>query len=119
MKPVYLVSLTLSLEDAAALWSAAAATAMAAPGMTIDDVVDTIGPREDPSIEDCIAMLAQPGRFSGCAVTAMECVRVGDVASTGRIDDGQAIEPAPARKREWRTSRLINPVHRMTPAAAR
>ena len=67
-QPEYRVNVTLAVTDLAALWSAAAAKAMAAPGMTIGDVLDTIGPREAPSVADCIAMLMTPIAVAGCAV---------------------------------------------------
>jgi len=67
-QPEYRVSITLAVNDVARLWSAAAAKAMAAPGMRIEDVLDTIGPREAPSVPDCIAMLAAPGPLAGCAL---------------------------------------------------
>ncbi|NYT42119.1 hypothetical protein HZY97_15215 [Sphingomonas sp. R-74633] len=70
----YSVSLTLSVTDARALWSAAADRALAAPGMTLADVLDTIGPREDPSIADCIAMLTGPAAIAGCAIEAFDIV---------------------------------------------
>lgn len=63
----YAVTLTLRVEDAAALWSAAAERGLAS-GMTLGDVLDTIGPREDPQIADCIAMLAAPQALPGCAL---------------------------------------------------
>ncbi len=53
----YRVSLSLSVTDPHALWSAAAACALTAPGMTLDDVVETIGSEHDPDIADCIALL--------------------------------------------------------------
>ncbi|MDG2534031.1 hypothetical protein P6144_10265 [Sphingomonas sp. HITSZ_GF] len=68
----YTVSLTLSVADVRALWSAAADRALAAPGMTLADVLDTIGPREDPSIVDCIAMLTSPAAIAGCALESFE-----------------------------------------------
>ena len=68
----FTVSLSLTVEDARALWSAAADRALAAPGMTLADVLDTIGPREDPSIADCIAMLTSPGAIAGCAVESFD-----------------------------------------------
>jgi hypothetical protein len=64
----FTVTLTLNVEDARALWGAAAEKAMRAPGTTLADVLDTIGPREDPSIADCIAMLAAPAAIAGCAL---------------------------------------------------
>lgn len=62
------VTLTLSVEDAGALWTAAAERALAMPGMTLANVLDTLGPREDPSVADCIAMLAAPQAIAGCAL---------------------------------------------------
>ncbi|NWN13548.1 hypothetical protein GY655_27760, partial [Escherichia coli] len=41
----YTVTLTLTVEDARVLWAAAADRALAAPGTTLADVLDTIGPR--------------------------------------------------------------------------
>jgi hypothetical protein len=61
------VTVTLSVDDAAALWNAAAERGLAA-GMTLGDVLDTIGPREDPAIADCIAMLAAPQPLAGCTL---------------------------------------------------
>lgn len=68
----FTVSLTLTVDDARALWSAAADRALAAPGMTLADVLDTIGPREDPAIAECIAMLAGPAKIAGCDLDAFE-----------------------------------------------
>ena len=68
----FTVTLTLTVEDASALWSAAADRALAAPGMTIADVLDTIGPREDPAIADCISVLTAPAGLAGCALEAFE-----------------------------------------------
>lgn len=71
----FTVSLTLSVEDVRALWSAAADRALAAPGMRLADVLDTIGPREDPSIADCIAMLTSPSALPGCTLESYEVVQ--------------------------------------------
>ncbi len=68
----YTVTLSLTVEDARALWAAAAERALAAPGMTLADVLDTIGPREDPSIADCIAMLTAPAALPGCTLEGYE-----------------------------------------------
>ena len=67
-QPEYRISITLAVNDVSRLWSAAAAKAMTAPGMRIEDVLDTIGPREAPSVRDCIAMLTAPGAVPGCCV---------------------------------------------------
>lgn len=64
--PEYRVNLALTVADAAALWSAAAAKAMQAPGMTIEDVLDTLGAREAPDVAGCLAMLILPLALPGC-----------------------------------------------------
>ncbi|MEP9359779.1 hypothetical protein [Sphingomonas sp. KR3-1] len=64
--------MSLTVEDVRALWAAAADRALAAPGTTLADVLDTIGPREDPSIADCIAMLTAPSALPGCALEAFD-----------------------------------------------
>ncbi len=68
----YTVTLSLTVEDARALWAAAADRALAAPGMTLADVLDTIGPREDPAIAECIAMLTAPAALPGCSLDSYE-----------------------------------------------
>ena len=60
------ITIALRVEDAGALWDAAAAQAMAILGMTLDDVTDTIGDRAAAQIEDCLTLLAGPKRFAGC-----------------------------------------------------
>ncbi len=71
----------LTVDDARALWSAAAERAMAVPGMTLADVLDTIGPREDPAVADCLAMLAAPAPIAGCTLEAFDVVERADQAS--------------------------------------
>jgi hypothetical protein len=65
-QPEYQINVTIAVADPQALWTAAAARLLDAPDMTLDDVLDMIGPREDPSIGDCIATLAQPVAVAGC-----------------------------------------------------
>lgn len=79
----YTVSLTLTVDDVRALWSAAADRALAAPGMTLADVLDTIGPREDPAIAECIAMLTAPAALPGCSLQSYDVV-----------EDAQELAPA-------------------------
>lgn len=66
------VVLSLAVSDGEALWDAAAAKALAAPGARLSDVIDVIGPREDPAIAECIAMLAQPAAMPGCDFDSFE-----------------------------------------------
>jgi hypothetical protein len=63
------VTIALRVEDAGALWDAAAAQAMSILGMTLDDVAETIGDRAAPQIEDCLTLLADPMRYAGCTPT--------------------------------------------------
>lgn len=70
--PGFVVTLTLTVDDARALWSAAADRALAAPGMTIADVLDTLGPREDPAIAECISMLTAPAGLAGCLLDTFD-----------------------------------------------
>jgi hypothetical protein len=71
------LSLTLSVDDPGALWNAAMQCCAQGPdGMTLDDIIEMIGPREDPSVEDCIKMLALSSSFSGCAMTDIDTGRV-------------------------------------------
>lgn len=60
------VILGLTIRDREALWDAAAAKGLSVPDMRLTDVVDVIGPREDPAIAECVAMLTQPVAIPGC-----------------------------------------------------
>ena len=62
----YRVELRFSVRDARSLWAAAAAKAMSVGLLTIEDVEDTLGPCDDPSVADCLAMLAEPAALAGC-----------------------------------------------------
>lgn len=64
----YQVTLTLKVSDVAALWAAAAQRGLSVPGSTPADVYDVIGPREDPALAECIAMLTAPAAMAGCVL---------------------------------------------------
>lgn len=67
--PEFRITLTLSVEDAGSLWDAAAARARQAIDDADDaDLEEMLGPREDPALADCIAMLASPAALDGCAL---------------------------------------------------
>lgn len=66
------VALTFSVSDREKLWDAAAARGLASPGMQIDDIVEVIGPREDPSLVECLAMLVQPAPTPGCLLEGFD-----------------------------------------------
>jgi hypothetical protein len=61
-----LITVALTVRDGEALWDAAAIKGLSAPGTRLSDLIDVIGPREDPAIAECIAMLAQPAPMPGC-----------------------------------------------------
>jgi len=77
------ISLLLSVEDHGALWDAAAIKGMSAPGMRLDDVVDVIGPREDPAIAECIAMLTQPAPLPGCSLGGFDVEAIAPAQPAG------------------------------------
>ncbi|WP_010219810.1 hypothetical protein [Sphingomonas sp. PAMC 26621] len=65
-QPEYRVNHTIAVADPQALWAAAAARLLSAPGMTLNDALDVIGSREDPSITECIATMTAPIALPGC-----------------------------------------------------
>ena len=92
----YRVSLSLTVTDPRALWSTAAACALAAPGMTLDDVVETIGSEHDPDIADCIALLLLSPRITGARIDSFACRRAGKPESVADVT------PLPTRPRASR-----------------
>lgn len=69
------VALTFSVSDREKLWDAAAERGLASPGMEIEDIIDVIGPREDPSLVECLAMLVQPAPTPGCLLEHFDVTR--------------------------------------------
>lgn len=67
-QPEFRVSLTLAITDTRALWTAAAARLLSVPGMTLEEVIEVIGPSEDPSPRDCLAALTKPDVLPGCVL---------------------------------------------------
>jgi hypothetical protein len=66
VQPAYRVSLTIAVTDPEALWFAAFIKGLGGSDGAVTDITDVIGPAADPSIRDCIAMLAMPGAIPGC-----------------------------------------------------
>ncbi|WP_288804350.1 hypothetical protein [uncultured Novosphingobium sp.] len=62
----YRFSLKLRVDSPNQLWNAAAARCRTLPGICEDDVSDMIGPVDDPSIMDCLMVLALPDQVPGC-----------------------------------------------------
>lgn len=72
----YRIELRVSVRDARSLWAAAAAKALAIGLMTLEDVQETLGPSEDPSIADCLSLLAEPAALPGCSLETFTVSRV-------------------------------------------
>lgn len=62
----YWFSLRLRVDAPAQLWQAAALRCLSQTDLSREEVEDLIGPIEDPSIADCLMMLALPERLPGC-----------------------------------------------------
>jgi hypothetical protein len=59
-------SLKLRVDSASQLWQAAALRCMSQSEMSYEEVDELIGPIDDPSIADCLMVLALPDRIPGC-----------------------------------------------------
>jgi len=70
----------LSVRDPGLLWRMAAAKMLSIGGFAEEDVVDVLGPMEDPSIIDCIVMLVGPCDLGGCCFEDFAIAPVGAVA---------------------------------------
>jgi len=62
----YWFSLRLRVDAPAQLWQAAALRCLSQTDLDQSEVEDMIGPIEDPSIADCLMILALPERIPGC-----------------------------------------------------
>lgn len=67
-QPTYRVHFTLAVTDPEALWRTAFDTGLQSPGMDVEALVDMLGPREDPAIGACIALLTAPRAMPGCSI---------------------------------------------------
>ncbi|PNU04759.1 hypothetical protein [Novosphingobium guangzhouense] len=78
----YWFSLRLRVDAPAQLWQAAALRCLSQSDLSQDEVEDLIGPIEDPSIADCLMMLALPERIPGCTRldTTLQPVAAGEPA---------------------------------------
>lgn len=62
----YWFSLRLRVDSPTQLWQAAALRCLSQADLSQEEVEDLIGPIEDPSIADCLMLLALPERLPGC-----------------------------------------------------
>lgn len=68
---IYDVMLKFAVRDPARLWRAAAQL-LQMGGLDADDVDETIGTIDDPSIDDCLATILLPRTADGCDVIDFE-----------------------------------------------
>ena len=59
------IALTIAVPDPARLWDEAMAH-LRGSGLDLEEILETIGDRADPQIEDCLAVLLLPDRIAGC-----------------------------------------------------
>lgn len=62
----YSFSLRLRVDSSQQLWQAAASRCRSQSDLSQDDIEEMIGPIEDPSIADCLMIMALPERLPGC-----------------------------------------------------
>lgn len=75
------VTTIFTLADVEALWRAARARLLAAPGADETMVEETIGVAEAPQIADCIALLCAPDALAGCSVGDFRVDALSDAAA--------------------------------------
>lgn len=63
----YEVILKFSVKDANLLWRAAAQR-LQDSALELDEIEDTIGPVDDPVLQDCLMLLAMPEAIEGCVL---------------------------------------------------
>lgn len=85
----YWFSLRLRVDAPAQLWQAAALRCLSQSDLSQDEVEDLIGPIEDPSIADCLMLLALPERIPGCTRldTALQPGGAGEPAAVRECSD--------------------------------
>lgn len=67
------ITFTVSVQNADALWRAALwRHEQISEYLTQDDMVESIGPREDPCVEDCLTTMALSFALDGCSINDIE-----------------------------------------------
>ena len=70
----YRIELSLNVTDAAALWQAAFDKGLSSLAASRDDLVEMIGPAEDPDLGACLTLLTLPSAIPGCALEDFDLV---------------------------------------------
>lgn len=76
--PSFKVVIRIRVENAGLLWRMATARALAFGDLSHEEIEEMLGPAQDPSIGDCVAMLLAPRAIAGCsfedfAISSDEC----------------------------------------------
>ncbi|MDF0541145.1 hypothetical protein PX699_02220 [Sphingobium sp. H39-3-25] len=65
-------TLQLEVNCPTTLWHAAAIRCLKQGNISVDELIDLIGPLEDPSLSDCVMAMALPDTIPGCTRLAVE-----------------------------------------------
>ncbi len=67
----YVFTIHVSVDDAGLLWRAAAAHLLSSGIRGEEEVIELIGPREDPEIAECLGLLLGPRQLPGVRYRAI------------------------------------------------
>jgi len=70
--PSFRITIDVDVDDPGSLWALASSRLIAHPGMTGDDLLETLGPREDPDLASCLTLLIEPGHLPA-SVRHLDC----------------------------------------------
>lgn len=68
MSPRLRIAIDLNIQNTDDLWAHVSGRLAANYALTVDEVIETIGPRQDPDLFNCLAMLLDPPTWKGCVV---------------------------------------------------
>ncbi len=101
----YEIILKLTVRDVALLWRAAAQRLFSG-GLEADDIDETIGPIDDPAIDDCLATLALPKSVDGCSLVDFN-IHLRSWPSNGFGSDDRNPAMPPPGEAPWGDARAL------------
>lgn len=72
----YELTIRITVDDAGLLWRMAAAHLLTYYAASEESIEETIGPREDPGITDCLTLLLGPRPLDGAHIEAISLLRL-------------------------------------------
>jgi hypothetical protein len=104
------VILKFSITDTVPLWQAAAQR-LRNLGLGADDIDDTLGPIDDPTIRDCLLTITMPDAVDGCLLEEFEAspggvtpvAMRGEIVSQERKLSSHTLETIVDVESDWRT----------------